>query len=89
MLSLERIMSARQKVLELLETALRERRKAALKGGGGECASAEDINLRKALTHLMEEDEKNISLAVGKLEEICEELKTLKNRGKLLGTYGC
>ena len=27
--------------------------------------------------------------AVEKLEGICSELKTLKNRGKLLGTYGC
>lgn len=89
MLSLERVMGARQKVLELLEAALLARRKAALKAGTGESASAEDINLRKALNHLMEEDEKNINLAVEKLEEICGELKVLKNRGKLLGTYGC
>lgn len=89
MLSLERILRARQKVLALLETALLARRSACLKAGGRLAASAEDINLRQALTHLMQEDEKNIRLAVEKLEEICAELKALKNRGKLLETYGC
>jgi hypothetical protein len=89
MLSLERVMRARQNVLELLETALLARRSASLKAGAGQVATAEDINLRQALAHLMEEDEKNINLAVEKLEEICVELTTLKNRGKLLGTYGC
>lgn len=89
MLSLERVLRARQNVLELLEAALLARRSFFLKTGGRQAASAEDINLRQALSHLMEEDEKNINLAVEKLEEICVELKTLKNRGKLLGTYGC
>ena len=89
MLSLERILRARQKVLALLETALLTRRSASQKAGGRPSPSAEDINLRQALSHLMEEDEKNIRLAVDKLEEICVELKRLKNRGKLLETYGC
>jgi len=89
MLSLERVMRARQDVLNLLEEALLARRRASLKAGCPQAATAEDINLRQALNHLMEEDEKNINLAVGKLEEICSELKTLKNRGKLMGTYGC
>jgi phenylalanyl-tRNA synthetase alpha subunit len=89
MLSLERILRSRQKVLALLETALLARRSACQKAGGRQGASAEDINLRQALSHLMEEDEKNIRLAVDKLEEICVELKMLKNRGKLLETYGC
>jgi len=89
MFSLERVMRARQNVLELLGGALRARRIASLKIGGPQLASAEEIDLRQALDRLMKEDEENINLAVGKLEEICGELKTLKNRGKLIGTYGC
>lgn len=89
MLSLERVLRAKQAVLDLLEKALLDRRNAPVKPGGAQAVSAEDLNLRKALCHLMQEDEKNINLAVEKLEGICAELETLKNRGKLLGTYGC
>jgi len=85
MLSLGRVLAAKEKYLRLLDKALLSER-PRLKAGG--TLSVEDENLRLALSHLMREDERNINQALGKLEEICGELDTLRNRGKLLGSYG-
>lgn len=76
--SLGRILRLKQFYIALLDSALL----------AGKRPAAGDGNFEKALRHLAEEDERNVRRAVRKLEEIWAELESLKNKGKLLGTYG-
>lgn len=73
--SLDRALKVKRRYLGLLDDAL-----GAQRGGAGE--------LRKDFELYLSEERRSVALAGGKLEAICGELEALKNRGRLLKTYG-
>lgn len=73
--SLDRALRIKHRYLGLLDAAL-----AAERNGAGA--------LKKDFELYLEEERRGGALAQGKLEEICGELEALKNRGRLLKTYG-